>query len=69
MPRIDILLLMLALALAPLAAHRQGETGYRRSWLQIDEIAFAPGAADGSSAAQLRIRAWSDQTCARSHSK
>ncbi len=64
MPRIDILLLLLALALTPLAAHRKDETSYQRSWPQIEEIAFAPGAADGSSAAQLRIHAWADQTCA-----
>lgn len=64
MIKIEILLLLLALMLAPLAAHRKGDSDMRRAWPQIEGISLRPGAADGSSAAQLRAQLGPAQDCA-----
>ena len=64
MIKFEILLLLLALMLAPLAAHRKGDSDMRRAWLQIEGISLAPGAADGSSGAQLQVQVRPAQDCA-----
>ncbi len=63
MIKLEILLLLLALALAPLAAHRKGDSEVRRNWPQIEGISLTPGAADGSSGAQLHARTRPAQDC------
>ena len=64
MLKIEILLMLIALVFAPLAEHQKGDANERRAWLQIEDVSLTPGAADGSSAPQLRVRAEPVQDCA-----
>lgn len=63
MPKLNILLVLLAVLIGPLIAYRNRETATERSWSYINEITLAGAETRESSPSQLRIRGWYGRDC------